>query len=102
MNAWHRPCGPVSGTTPKGGLQASEYEARGLGRLETEGSFLVYRDEGSGNVLLSMRYANAREAERQMAFFREAYQDVVRRRECLMRMPILQGGKDVARPGLRV
>lgn len=65
---------------PRGGLQAAEFEAQGLGFLQAIGRSVSYVDRTSGVALLSFSYPSEQDAKMQMKFFREAYRDVEERR----------------------
>ena len=66
--------------TPRGGLQAAEYEDRKLGRLHVAGSRVIYKDAETGEILMDRQFANDREAGLQLSFYRATYDDVKTRR----------------------
>lgn len=66
--------------TPRGALQAAEFEHKKLGRFVAEGRCISYIDAITGATLLSYTYESAREAKAQLAFFRASHADVLRRR----------------------
>ncbi|MER2267281.1 hypothetical protein [Methylobacterium oxalidis] len=70
----------IAELTPRGGLQAAEFEDRKLGRLSAVSSSVIYTDAASGAVLLSNRFASRAEAVSQLNFYRSTFQDVKARR----------------------
>ncbi|WP_244424751.1 hypothetical protein [Methylobacterium nodulans] len=66
--------------TPRGGLQAAEYEDRGYGYLNILRNSVCYIDSATGDCLTSFSYPSHRDAELQLSFFRQACQDAKRRR----------------------
>ena len=73
----------VDRRTPRGALQAAEFEARKLGSLVAKGKSVTYIDALTGVTLLSFTYCNGKEAKAQLGFFRAAYNDVEHRRAAL-------------------
>lgn len=73
--------------TPRGGLQAAEFEATGLGALGVDCRDMVYVDATTRIVLLRVAWTNNREARLQVKFYRQAYRDVVARRAALRLVP---------------
>jgi len=69
--------------TPRGGLQAAEFEDKKLGHLSVDGCDVVYMDALSGVDLLRMTFASGKEAEMQLAFYRSTYGEVKARRSSL-------------------
>lgn len=69
--------------TPRGGLQAAEYEGAGKGELRVDGKSVVYHDYLTEGDLLTLTYASRREAGLQLKFFRQTYDEVRRRRSGL-------------------
>lgn len=69
--------------TPRGALQAAEYETRKLGSLVAMGKSVAYIDALTGATLLSFSYRTGKEAKAQLGFFRAAYNDVKHRRAAL-------------------
>jgi len=70
----------VANLTPRGGLQAAEFEDKRLGFLSVEGSRVLYTDASLGIALLSTEFASNREAALQLRFYRSTYRDVKARR----------------------
>ena len=70
----------ISKLTPRGGLQAAEFEDRQSGYLSVNGSKVCYTDGFLGAILLSTEFASSREAALQLDFYRSTYQDVKARR----------------------
>lgn len=73
----------LAGRTPRGGLQAAEFEGAGLGSLGIDCRDMVYVDAETRIVLLRVSWANNREARLQVRFYRQAYKDVVARRAAM-------------------
>lgn len=73
----------VETRTPRGALQAAEFEDRKLGNLIADGRTVAYVDVITGATLLSWSYQSVREAKSQLDFFRSIYTDVTRRRAAL-------------------
>ncbi len=73
--------------TPRGGLQAAEFEARGLGALGVDCRDMVYIDATTRIVLLRVAWTNNREARLQVRFYRQAHKDVLARRAALRLVP---------------
>ncbi|MFE1602634.1 hypothetical protein [Methylobacterium sp. ID0610] len=65
----------VKHMTPRGGLQAAEYEDIGYGYLEIIENSVRYIDKETGKCLISFSYASQRDAALQLRFFRQACQD---------------------------
>lgn len=64
--------------TPRGGLQAAEYEELGYGYLEIVENSVCYVDGRTGKRLIDFRYPTRRDAALQLSFFRQACQDAKR------------------------
>jgi hypothetical protein len=73
----------VDRRTPRGALQAAEFEARKFGSLVAKGKSVTYIDALTGVTLLSFTYCSGKEAKAQLGFFRAAYNDVEHRRAAL-------------------
>ncbi|WP_336487041.1 hypothetical protein [Methylobacterium nigriterrae] len=78
----------IAALTPRGGLQAAEFEDRRLGYLSVDGATVSYTDASLGAVLLSTEFASGREAALQMTFYRSTYQDVKARRAAFRAVPV--------------
>ncbi|GJE42728.1 hypothetical protein AEGHOMDF_1901 [Methylobacterium soli] len=76
----HRDLDLISKLTPRGGLQAAEFEDRQAGYLYVDDSKVCYTDAVLGTVLLSNEFASGREASLQLDFYRSTYRDVKARR----------------------
>ena len=59
--------------TPRGGLQAAEYEGAGKGELRVDGKSVVYHDYLTEGDLLTLTYASRREAGLQQYREQHAY-----------------------------
>jgi hypothetical protein len=70
----------ISKLTPRGGLQAAEFEDRQSGYLSVDGSKVCYTDALLGAVLLSTEFASSREASLQLDFYRSTFREVKARR----------------------
>ena len=70
----------ICALTPRGGLQAAEFEDKGLGCLRADGRDVIYTDASSGAELLRASFASGREAKMQLAFYRSTYAEVEARR----------------------
>lgn len=73
----------VETRTPRGALQAAEFEERKFGNLIANGKTVAYVDIITGATLLSWSYQSAQEAKSQLSFFRSIYTDAIRRRAAL-------------------
>ena len=70
----------IAKLTPRGGLQAAEFEDKQLGYFSVEGSRVLYIDAELGVILLSTELASSREAALQLSFYRSTFQNVEARR----------------------
>jgi len=87
------PADLVARITPRGFLQAVEYEEEGRGSLRAMDKSVVYVDKLTGARLLTLSYATHREAEMQVDFLRLAYADMRSRRAALR---VIEGGAHAA------
>ncbi len=73
----------IANLTPRGGLQAAEFEDQKLGHLSVDRRDVVYTDARSSVRLLRMTFASSKEAKMQVAFYRSTYEEVKARRSSL-------------------
>ena len=78
----------ISKLTPRGGLQAAEFEDRQFGYLSVDGSKVCYTDALLGVVLLSTEFASGREASLQMDFYWSTFREVKARRSAFQAVKI--------------
>jgi hypothetical protein len=73
----------VMARVPRSGLQAAEFEAKGLGALHIDCRDIVYTDALTRSALLRITWSSNREARAQMRVYRQAHAQVMARRASL-------------------